>query len=269
MSTPISAIGNGNINVGGREISVGQQSVNIRGVGLIDSGGADDVTNGYHVHDIENIVLTQSGGLPIQVKNVAKVTVGYVPRLGIAGRDTEDDVATAIVVMGRTQHTNDIIPRVQAEVQRLNSDGSLPPGVKIVPYYDRSSLVGITTHTVLHNLIFGCLLVFIIQWVFLGDLRSAIIVSANIPFALFFAIIILVLQGEDANLLSLGAVDFGIIVDSAVIMMENIYRNFQSSPESRQTLLQHLSEGYWGNDPTSSHNQTSGAPKWTERLGMI
>ena len=143
-------------------------------------------------------------------------------------------------VMGRTQHTNDIIPKVQAEVERLNSDGSLPPGVKIVPYYDRSSLVGVTTHTVLHNLIFGCLLVFIIQWVFLGDLRSAIIVSVNIPFALFFAIIILVLQGEDANLLSLGAVDFGIIVDSAVIMMENIFRNFQSSPESRQTLLQHL-----------------------------
>ena len=134
--------------------------------------------------------------------------------------------------MGRTEHTNDIIPRVQAEVQRLNSDGSLPPGVKIVPYYDRSSLVGVTTHTVLHNLIFGCLLVFIIQWVFLGDLRSAIIVSANIPFALFFAIIILVLHGEDANLLSLGAVDFGIIVDSAVIMMENIYRNFQSPPET-------------------------------------
>ena len=134
--------------------------------------------------------------------------------------------------MGRTQHTNDIIPRVQAEVERLNADGSLPPGVKIVPYYDRSSLVGVTTHTVLHNLIFGCLLVFFIQWIFLGDLRSAIIVSANIPFALFFAIIILVLQGEDANLLSLGAVDFGIIVDSAVIMMENIFRNFQSTPRA-------------------------------------
>src|SRR6201986_2391148 len=265
----ITALGNANINVGGREITIGQQSVNIRGVGLVDSGGADDVTKGYKVRDIENIVLAQVNGRPIQVKNVASVSVGYVPRLGIAGRDHEDDVATAIVVMGRTQHTNDIIPRVQAEVERLNSDGSLPPGVKIVPYYDRSSLVGITTHTVLHNLIFGCLLVFIIQWVFLGDLRSAIIVSANIPFALFFAIIILVLQGEDANLLSLGAVDFGIIVDSAVIMMENIYRNFQSSPESRQTLLQHLSEGYWGDDPTSPHNQMSGSPKWNERLRMI
>jgi len=263
----ISALGNANINVGGREISIGQQSVNIRGVGLVDDGGAEDVTKGYKVQDIENIVLTQSNGLPIQVKHVASVSVGFVPRLGIAGRDHDDDVATAIVVMGRTQHTNDIIPRVQAEVEKLNTDGSLPPGVKIVPYYDRSSLVGITTRTVLHNLIFGCLLVFFIQWIFLGDLRSAIIVSANIPFALFFAIILLVLQGEDANLLSLGAVDFGIIVDSAVIMMENIYRNFQSRPEQRQTLLQHLSEGYWGPDPTSVHGRS--APRWTERLRII
>jgi heavy metal efflux system protein len=265
----VAALGNANINVGGREITVGQQSVNIRGVGLVDSGGTDDVTKGYKVQDIENVVLSQSNGLPIQVKQVATVSVGYVPRLGIAGRDHDDDVATAIVVMGRTQHTNDIIPKVQAEVERINSDGSLPPGVKIVPYYDRSSLVGVTTHTVLHNLIFGCLLVFLIQWIFLGDLRSAIIVSVNIPFALFFAIILLVLQGEDANLLSLGAVDFGIIVDSAVIMMENIYRNFQSSLEHRQILLQHLSEGYWGSDPTSPHAQTSGSPKWNERLRMI
>lgn len=263
----ISALGNANINVGGREISIGQQSVNIRGIGLVDSGGADDVTKGYRVRDIENVVLTQSGGLPIQVKNVAKVDVGYVPRLGIAGRDHQDDVVAAIVVMRRTEHTNDVIPRVKAEVEKLNRDGSLPPGVKIVPYYDRSSLVGVTTHTVLHNLIFGCLLVFLIQWVFLGDLRSAIIVSANIPLALFFAIIILVIQGEDANLLSLGAVDFGIIVDSAVIMMENIYRNFQSAPEHRRTLLQQLSEGYWRADPTSAGPGVE--RPWPERLRMI
>ncbi len=97
----ITALGNANINVGGREITIGQQSVNIRGIGLIDSGGDDDITQGYHVSDIENIVLTQSGGLPIQIKDVAKVSIGYVPRLGIAGRDNEDDVVTAIVVMGR------------------------------------------------------------------------------------------------------------------------------------------------------------------------
>ncbi len=263
----ITALGNANVNVGGREITVGQQSVNIRGIGLVDSGGADDVTKGYKVADVENVVLTQSGGLPIQIKDIAKVSIGYVPRLGIAGRDKDDDVATAIVVMGRTQHTNDIIPKVQAAVAQMNSDGTLPPGVKIVPYYDRSSLVGVTTHTVLHNLVFGCLLVFVIQWVFLGNLRSAIIVGANIPFALFFAIIILVLRDEDANLLSLGAVDFGIIVDSAVIMMENIFRNFQSTQAQRSALLGHLAEGMWGSDPTSAH---SGATyPWTERLKMI
>ncbi|RTL73615.1 MAG: efflux RND transporter permease subunit [Bradyrhizobiaceae bacterium] len=265
----ISALANANINVGGREIAIGQQSVNIRGIGLIDSGGDEDVTKGYRVSDIENVVLTQSGGLPIQVKNVAKVTVGYVPRLGIAGRDAQDDVATAIVVMGRTQHTNDIIPRVEAEVAKMNADGSLPPGVKIVPYYDRSSLVNVTTHTVLHNLIVGCLLVFLIQWIFLGDLRSALIVGANIPFALFFAIIILVLRGEDANLLSLGAVDFGIIVDSAVIMMENIFRNCQSTPEQRRSLLSRLSEGYWGADPTSGSRHDAGSSHWTQRLRLI
>ena len=265
----LSALANANINVGGREIAIGQQSVNIRGIGLIDSGGDEDVTKGYKVSDIENVVLTQSGGLPIQVKNVAKVTVGYVPRLGIAGRDAQDDVATAIVVMGRTQHTNDIIPLVEAEVAKMNADGSLPPGVKIVPYYDRSSLVNVTTHTVLHNLIVGCLLVFLIQWIFLGDLRSALIVGANIPFALFFAIIILVLRGEDANLLSLGAVDFGIIVDSAVIMMENIFRNCQSTPEQRRSLLSRLSEGYWGADPTSGPRHDAESPHWTQRLRLI
>ena len=265
----ITALGNANINVGGREISIGQQSVNIRGIGLIDSGGADDVTNGYHVQDIENVVLTQSRGLPIRIKDIAKVSVGYVPRLGIAGRDHDDDVVAAIVVMRRTEHTNAIIPKVEAAVQKLNTDGSLPSGVKIVPFYDRSSLVSVTTHTVLHNLIFGCLLVFLIQWLFLGELRSALIVSANIPFALFFAIIIMVLRGEDANLLSLGAVDFGIIVDSAVIMMENIYRNFQSPPEHRRALLQQLSEGFWGPDPTSATGHEGSSPQWTERLRII
>jgi cobalt-zinc-cadmium resistance protein CzcA len=265
----VSALGNSNINVGGREIAIGKQSVNIRGIGQIDSGGADDVTKGYKVQDIENIVLTQQNGLPIQIRDVANVSIGYVPRLGIAGKDRDDDIAAAIVVMGRTQHTNDIIPKVEEEVAKINSDGTLPPGVRVVPYYDRSSLVGVTTHTVLHNLVFGCLLVFIIQWVFLGNLRSAMIVAANIPFALFFAIIILVLQGEDANLLSLGAVDFGIIVDSAVIMMENIFRNFQSSPESRARVLQSLAEGYWGPDPTAiTHGQPSQA-RWTDRLRMI
>ena len=124
-----------------------------------------------------------------------------------------------------------------------------------------------TTHTVLHNLIFGCLLVFVIQWVFLGNLRSAIIVGVNIPFALFFAVIIMVLMGEDANLLSVGAVDFGIIVDSAVILIENIYRNFQH-PAERQSLLQHLAEGRFGDDPTRNAG-ASETVHWNDRLRLI
>src|ERR1700722_10941442 len=264
----VSALGNANVNVGGRELDIGQQSVNIRGIGLIDSGGSDDLTKGYNVSDIENIVLSQTNGVPVLVKDVARCYVGYVPRLGIVGKNHDDDVASSIVVMGRPYHTNDVVPRISAMVADMNHDGTLPPGVKVVPYYDRISLVNVTTHTVLENLIFGCLLVFIIQWVFLGDLRSAIIVGVNIPFALFFSIIILVLLEQDANLLSVGAVDFGIIVDSAVILVENVFRNCQGSPEARQTLLDHLAEERWGSDPTKA-TAAEGGSVWTERLRLI
>jgi heavy metal efflux system protein len=264
----LTALGNSNINVGGRDIHLGQQSINIRGIGLVDSGGNDDLTKGYKVNDIQNVVLTQVNGVPVTVKDVAKVYVGYVPRLGIAGRDKEDDIAASIVVMARTEHTNNIVPKIEAEINRMNGDGSLPPGVKIVRYYDRSDLVNVTTHTVLHNLVFGCILVFLIQWVFLGNLRSAVIVSLSIPFALFFAVIIMVLRGEDANLLSVGAIDFGIIVDSAVILTENIFRTFQSSPDKRQSLLQSLAQGAFGPDPTRPID-SSVSNKWTDRLRLI
>jgi heavy metal efflux system protein len=264
----IASLGNANINVGGREITVGQQSVNIRGLGLIDTGGEEDLVNGYHVKDIENVVLAQVNGVPVQIKDVAKVSVGYVPRLGIAGRDRDDDVALSIVVMGRTYHTNDVVPRIKAAISKMNSDGSLPPGVKLVPYYDRTSLVSVTTHTVLHNLIFGCLLVFFIQWIFLGNLRSAVIVAVNIPFALFFSVIILVLQGQDANLLSVGAVDFGIIVDSAVILVENVFRNVQARPERQRQLLQELEAGRFGSDPTRAQDPAA-HESWTDRLRLI
>jgi cobalt-zinc-cadmium resistance protein CzcA len=264
----ISALGNANVNVGGRTINIGQQSVNIRGVGLMDSGGTTDLTQGYKVQDIEKVQLSQLNGVPVFVKDVGKVTVGYVPRLGKAGRDHEEDVVAAIVIMNRTLHTNDVVARVRAEIQKINSDGSLPPGVKLVPFYDRTTLVNVTTHTVLHNLFFGCVLIFLIQWIFLGDLRSAIIVGINIPFALFFSIIILVVRGEDANLLSAGAVDFGIIVDAAVILVENIYRNFQATPEARQALLHQLAEERWGADPTRGRD-ASDPRAWTDRLRLL
>jgi heavy metal efflux system protein len=260
----VAALGNANVNVGGREIAIGQQSVNIRGIGLIDDGGAYDLTKGIDVSDIENVVLTQTNGTPVLIKDVARCYVGYVPRLGIVGKDHEDDVAMGIVVTSRTSHTNDVVPRIATAVNSINHDGSLPAGVKVVSFYDRMALVGVTTHTVLHNLIFGCLLVFLIQWIFLGDLRSAIIVGVNIPFALFFAIILLVLQGEDANLLSVGAVDFGIIIDAAVILVENIFRNLQAPAHQQTQMIEDLHEGTYGADPTAFHR-----PPWTVRLRLI
>ncbi len=268
IPTLLTALGNANINVGGREIAIGQQSINIRGIGLVDDGGNDEIIQGYHVDDIKNVVLSQVNGVPVTVKDVANVYVGHVPRLGIAGRDHQDDIVAAIVVMGRTQHTNDMIPKIKAEVDKMNTDGTLPPGVKIVPYYDRSTLVGVTTHTVLHNLVFGCLLVFLIQWIFLGDLRSAIVVGLNIPFALLFSIILLVLQHEDANLLSVGAVDFGIIIDSAVIMVENIFRNLQLPVVERRNLLEQLAQGTFGPDPSARNTMTT-RRGWNNRLRLI
>jgi len=266
----LTALGNANLNVGGREIRIGQQSINIRGVGLIDDGGNYDLTKGYKVDDIQNVVLAQENGVPVLVKDVGRVSVSYRPRLGILGRDRQDDVVGSIVVQRRTEKTADMIPKVKEAVEKLNHDGSLPPGVKVVPFYDRSSLIALTTHTVLHNLIFGCLLVFLIQWIFLGNLRSAIIVGINIPFALFFATILLVITGESANLLSVGAVDFGIIVDSAVILTENVFRNFQRDRAERQGLLERLANGFWGADPTRTQEPViPGAHTWTDRLRMI
>ena len=265
----LTALGNANLNVGGREIRIGQQSINIRGVGLIDDGGNDDLRRGYKVDDIDNVVLAQVNGVPVLVRDVANVSVGYRPRLGILGRDQQDDVVGSIVVMRRTEKTADMIPKVKAAIDKLNHDGSLPPGVHVVPYYDRSSLIAITTHTVLHNLIFGCLLVFFIQWIFLGNLRSATIVGLNIPFALFFATILLVITGESANLLSVGAVDFGIIVDSAVILVENIFKNFQRDPEERRSLIERLAGGAWGPDPTRSSEPSTSTRGWSDRLRLI
>src|ERR1700704_2822401 len=210
----MNAISAGNSNVGGRTIALGEQSVNVRGLGVIGS-----------LSDIENIVLTQQGGVPVLLSDVAKVQIGFTPRLGIAGRDEKTDVIFGIVLMQKLERTMDVVMRLRAEIQRLNTDGSLPPGVQVDAFYDRGDLVAITVGTVLHNLAFGIALIFLIQWLFLGDLRCALIVAATIPVALFLAVIITVLRGESANLLSVGAIDLGIIVDGTVIMMENIFRH--------------------------------------------
>src|SRR3954451_4569612 len=210
----IAAMSAGNSNVGGRTIAVGEQSATVRGIGVVAS-----------LDDIRNIVLTQQGGVPVLLSDVAKVQVGFTPRLGIAGRDEATDIIFGIVLMQKLERTMDVVQRLRAAVEKLNTDGSLPPGVKVDAFYDRGDLVAITVRTVLHNLAFGIALIFLIQWVFLGNLRCALIVAATIPVALFLAVIITVLRGESANLLSVGAIDLGIIVDATVIIVENIFRH--------------------------------------------
>lgn len=212
----LTALSNSNLNVGARTLNIGLQAANVRGRGLIRS-----------VDDINNIVLLQSGGVPVFLKDVAQAEVGYTPRLGIAGRDNDSDMVEGIVLMRRGEKTSEVLTRIEAEVEKINTSDVLPAGVQIQPFYNRRDLIHVTTHTVLHNVVFGILLVFGIQYLFLGDLRSAIIVSATIPVALFFSVIIMVLRGHSANLLSVGAIDFGIIVDSTVIMVENIFRHLR------------------------------------------
>jgi cobalt-zinc-cadmium resistance protein CzcA len=216
----LQAVGNANINVGGNTVNIGAQSAVVRGVGLIRS-----------IDDLATTMISQSGGNPVLVRDVANVTVGEKPRLGIAGMNMDDDIVQGIVLMRRGEQSSPTIARVEQLVASINSSSILPPGVRIERIYDRKDLIDTTTHTVLHNMVIGILLIVLLQWLFLGDLRSAVIVGATIPFALFFAVIILVLRGESANLLSVGAIDFGLIVDGTVIMVEAIFRRLSQTTE--------------------------------------
>jgi len=210
----IDGLNGANINVGANTVNLGPQSAVVRAVGQIRS-----------MEDIRNTMLTVRDGSPVLVSDVADIAVGNEPRLGVAGHDDDDDVVEGIVLMRRGAETMPTLRAVEREVERINGSSLLPPGVRIERIYDRSVLVDVTTHTVLHNMVMGVCLIFLIQWLFLGDLRSALIVSATIPFALLFAVAIIVINGESANLLSMGAIDFGIIVDATVIMVENIFRH--------------------------------------------
>src|ERR1700680_874011 len=226
----LQAVGNSNINAGAIPVDIGTQSAVVRGVGLIRS-----------VDDLANTMVSQSGGNPVLVKDVATVTVGAKPRLGIAGLDDDDDIVQGIVLMRRGEQSSPTILRVEQLVASINNSSILPPGVRIERIYDRKDLIDITTATVLHNMVVGILLIVLLQWIFLGDLRSALIVGATIPFALFFAVIILVLRGESANLLSVGAIDFGLIVDATVIMVEAIFRRLSQTTALSEVEQSHIS----------------------------
>jgi len=228
-----------NINAGGSFIEAGQQQINIREVGLI-----------RNVRDIENTVLTAKNGTPLRIKDIAVVAQGPKIRLGQFARAIHredgkiidnDDVVSGIVLLRKGANADDALAGIHAKVKELN-DRILPPGVKVVPFIDRSDLVHFTTRTVLRNLTEGIILVVIVLFLFVGNVRAAIIVALTIPFALLFAATCLNLKGIPANLLSLGALDFGMVVDGAVVMIENIVRHMTHPKNASRKPMELVSE---------------------------
>jgi len=232
-------LSNSNANGGGSFIEMGAQAINVRGVGLVKN-----------LTDIEQTVIKAQNGTPIRIKDIGVVTEGPKIRLGQIGKaihrsdgviEDDNDVVEGIVFLRKGADTATMLTGVHAMVQRLN-DHILPPGVKIVAYLDRDDLVDYTTHTVLHNLAEGMILVVVILFFFLGNARGALIVSLTIPFALLFASICLDLRHISANLLSLGALDFGMVVDGAVVMIENIVRHLNRPDEAPRPLVERIRE---------------------------
>ncbi len=217
------ALGRGNANVGGSKVTQGSQQYLIRGVGMLRT--ADE---------IKEIVITAHGGTPVLVQDIADVTLGNLPVEGIMGQDQDDDIVGGIVVMHKGDNPSEVLKGLKARIDLLNSS-ILPKGVAIVPYYDRTWLIATTLHTVFENLAAGAMLVTLVLLLFLGNLRAAAIVAIVIPLSLLATFIGLTWRGIPANLLSLGAMDFGIIVDGAVIVVENVFRR--------------LGEPRKGNDP--------------------
>jgi cobalt-zinc-cadmium resistance protein CzcA len=228
-----------NVNAGGSFIEQGQQQINVQEIGLF--------TN---VHDIEQTVLKAANGTALRVSDVATVAQGPKIRLGQIGKTyrSEDgkliddsDVVEGVVLLQKGDNSDTTLEGIHAEVKELN-DHILPPGVKIVPFLDRSTLLKLTTSTVLDNLTIGILLVALILFLFLGNLRGALIVAITIPFALLFASICLDLRHIPANLLSLGALDFGMVVEGAVVMVENIVRHLSHDRQPDKTVITQIRE---------------------------
>ncbi|MNS26781.1 Cobalt-zinc-cadmium resistance protein CzcA [compost metagenome] len=205
------AVNKSNINVGGDVIEKNGQSYIVRGIGLLNN-----------IDEINNIIVTKANGVPILVKNVAKVVETEKPRLGQVHLDNNDDVVEGIVVMRKGENAKEVLDLIHAKVDELNNN-ILPKDVKIVPFYDRTHLMEYATHTVLHNLVEGIVLVTLIVLIFMADWRTTLIVGIIVPLSLLFAFMLMRMRGMSANLLSMGAVDFGIIIDGAVVMVEGIF----------------------------------------------
>jgi heavy metal efflux system protein len=222
----MTAIANSNSNVGANYLEIGEQSYNVRGIGLFKD--ADD---------IGNVVVNARSGTPLYLRQLGEVSVGAKIPLGRVGKDDEPDIIQGIVMMRRGEQSLPTLERVRQKVDQLNQ-GILPKGMQIVPYYDRTDLINVTTHTVTHTLVTGMILVALILIAFLGDLRASLVVAISIPLSLLFTFVLMVIRGDSANLISMGAIDFGIIVDASVIMVENIFRHI-SDPRLYSLGIRH------------------------------
>lgn len=205
------AVSKSNINVGGDVIVDNSQAYVVRGIGLLNN-----------TEEIGNIIVDNINGTPILVKEIAEVDISALPRLGQVGRDLSNDVVEGIVVMRKGENPSEVIRRVQEKIDQLN-EKVLPPDVQIDTFYNRNTLIEFATHTVLHNMLEGIIFVTLIVFLFMADWRTTLIVALVVPLALLFAFICLTLKGMSANLLSMGAIDFGIIIDGAVVMVEGIF----------------------------------------------
>ncbi len=205
------AVAKSNVNVGGDVIERNGQAYVVRGIGLLND-----------IPEIETIIIEKVNGVPIMVKNVATVVESGKPRLGHVQRDAQDDVLEGIIVMRKGENPADVLKRIRAKIDELNNS-ILPKDVKIDTFYDRTNLMNFAQHTVIHNLIEGIILVTVIVLLFMADWRTTVTVSIVIPLSLLFAFICMRIKGMSANLLSMGAIDFGIIIDGAVVMVEGLF----------------------------------------------
>src|SRR5579863_8696477 len=220
----VSAVAASNANAGGNYLTMGSQSVNVRGLGLL-----------RNVQDMKNVLIAEHGGVPVYLSDVADVQEGWQPRLGLVGVNHDDDAIEGIVLLQRGEQSLPALRALKEKVEELN-DGLLPPGMKIVTLYDRTDLIRLTTTTVRDVVLMGLTLVTAILIVFLGDVPVSLIAALTIPCSLLFAFSLMVLEGGSANLISIGAIDFGILVDASVIVLENIYRRFQAATSNTSTL---------------------------------
>ncbi|MFY9584149.1 MAG: CusA/CzcA family heavy metal efflux RND transporter [Candidatus Acidiferrales bacterium] len=214
----LNALAASNANAGGNYLTLGSQSVNVRGLGLL-----------RNLDDMRNVVISERNGVPVFLRDLADVHEGFQPRLGSVGADRDDEIVEGIVLLQRDEKSLPVLAMLREKIARLNG-GLLPRGMRVNTIYDRTDLIRITTTTVRHVVLMGLLLVTALLLVFLGDVRMSLVAALTIPCSILFAFAMMVFTGQSANLISIGAIDFGILVDASVIVLERVYRRLHARP---------------------------------------